>query len=174
MASALVTGVLLSIAGLVVTLVLGYSANTGADTYRHATLGVFVTIVTLLSHSLTMFYLIGKGKAVREAVTEGELDRRHIAEVVQARRPVFSIATLAIGSTMATAIVGAGVDTATVPAGVHGVLGLSAVVANAAALRTELAALVVGARVVDEVNRQLETRGSPSDVDARDTNHSRH
>jgi hypothetical protein len=156
MGSALVTGVLLSLGGLLVTLVLGYTASSGADTYRHATVGVFVTLITLLSHSFMMFYMIGKGKAVKDAVAEGGLDRSHVAAVMAARRPVFSIATLAIALTMATAIVGAGVDTHTIPAGVHSLLGFSAVFSNVAALRTELAALLASSRVVDEVNRQLE------------------
>ena len=155
MASALVTAVLLSIGGLIVTIVTGYSAATGAEMYRHATLGVFVTMITLLSHSFMMFYMIGKGKAVREAVAEGGLDQKHVKDVAAARRPVFSIATLAMLLTMTTAIVGAGVDTGTIPAGAHAILGLSAVFANGAALRAELAALITSARVVDEVNRQL-------------------
>lgn len=169
MGSALVTGVLLSVGGLLVTLVLGYTAASGADTYRHATLGVFVTLITLLSHSFMMFYMIGKGKAVKEAVAEGGLDQRYVAAVMAARRPVFSIATLAIGLTMAAAIVGAGVDTDTIPTGVHSILAFSALVANVAALRTELAALVTSARVVDDVNRQLETSDQGVDADGRDT-----
>ena len=60
---------------------------------------------------MAMFYLIGKGKAVREAVAEGDLSPELYAKVARARKPVFGIATVAMLLTMTTAIIGGGVDT---------------------------------------------------------------
>ena len=149
MAVALITANILSIGGLGFCVLLGYTAR------PHILLAIFVTLITLLAHSMTMFYLIGKGRAVRDAVTEGGLPARFVSDIAEARRPVFSIGTLAIALTMATAIVGGGTDTGVIPPAIHGLLGVSAVAMNAVALRTEAVALTASARVVDTVNRLI-------------------
>ena len=156
MAAALITGTLLGIAGLGYSTILGFTSVTSADILRHTSFGVFSTLVTLLAHSMTMFYLIGKGKAVREAATDGGLSPEFYGTVARVRRPVFSIATVAMTLTMATAILGGGVDTGAIPAGIHSVLAFSAIVVNILALRTEVIAMVSSARVVAEVDHLLE------------------
>jgi hypothetical protein len=140
------------LAGLVVTAVLGLS---GADVSRHVTFGIFSTMVTLLAHSMMMFYLIGKGKAVKDAMTEGHLTGDHYRRVAATRRPVFSTGTLAVALTMAAAILGASVDTGVLPPFVHATIAYGAIAANVAALRTEITALIEASRVVTEVNRLL-------------------
>ena len=67
MAPALLTGVFLGLLGLVTTAFLGLR---GTDISRHISYGVFSTLVTLFAHSMMMFYLIGKGKAVKDAMAE--------------------------------------------------------------------------------------------------------
>ena len=153
MTAALITFTFIGIAGLGYSAVLGF---TGGDLYLHTSLGIFSTLVTLLAHSMTMFYLLGKGRAVREAVTEGQLSPDLYGAVARARRPVFSIAVIAMALAMATAILGGGVDTRTVPATVHSVLALSAIAANIAALRTEVIAMVSSGNIVAEVDRLLQ------------------
>jgi hypothetical protein len=155
MAAALVTAALLSFGGLAASLVFGLTASAAADVLRHTTTAIFATMLTLLTHSMMMFYFIGKGKAVREAVTEGGLSREFVARISSARKPVFSIATVAMLLTMAAAISGGGVDVETIPSGIHSLLAWSAIVANAAALRAEWSALATSARVVAEVDRLL-------------------
>ena len=155
MTAALITATFVGIAGLGYSAVLGFTA---ADLFLHTSLGIFATLVTLLAHSMTMFYLIGKGRAVREAVTEGELSPELYAAVARARRPVFSMAVIAMALTMAAAILGGGVDTRTVPAAVHSVLALAAIAANIAALRPEVIAMVSSTNVVAEVDRLLRVR----------------
>ena len=161
MAAALITGTFLGLAGLAYSTILGFTSTSSADIFRHTSFGIFSTLVTLLAHSMTMFYLIGKGKAVREAVTDGGLSPELYGTVARVRRPVFSVATVAMALTMTTAIVGGGVDTDVIPAGVHSVLAFSAIVANILALRTEVIAMLSSARVVAEVDHLLEgSRGS--------------
>ena len=111
--------------------------------------------MTLLAHSMTMFYLIGKGRAIRDAVAEGGLTSDAAARVSALRGPVFKLATLAMASTMLAAIVGGGVDTGVVPAEVHALLGMLAIAVGAAALRAIVHALSESSRIVDEVNRDL-------------------
>ena len=162
MSTALITAVVLGIAGLGYSAVLGYTTAGSNDLLRHTSFGIFSTLMTLLAHSMTMFYLIGKGKAVREAVTEGELSQELYRAVATARRPVFSAATMAMVLTMATAIFGGGVDMSVIPVGVHSLLALSALAGNLVALRAEVIAMVSSARIVDEVDRQLAGRASPN------------
>ena len=71
MSAALITASVLSLAGLLASFALGYVAAAPEEILRHATFAIFVTLMTLLAHSMTMFYLIGKGRAIRDAVAEG-------------------------------------------------------------------------------------------------------
>jgi hypothetical protein len=153
-AQALLTAVFIGLAGLVATTVFGLR---GADVPRHIAFGIFSTLITLLAHSMMMFYLIGKGKAVKDAMAEhavaGDYDRR----IAIARRPVFSIATLAMAVTMATAILGASVDTGVLPPMVHALIAYGAIACNLAAAKIEFSALIQSTAIVDEVNRQIDS-----------------
>jgi len=112
-------------------------------------------MVTLLAHSMMMFYLIGKGKAVKDAMAEGQLQGDFFRRIAVARKPVFSIGTLAMAVTMVAAFLGVGVDTRVLPPIVHGTFGWAAIVCNLAAVKIEIDALSTSSRVVDEVNRLL-------------------
>ncbi len=155
MAQALLTACGTGLVGQIVTAFLGLWASDGAAIGRHVTLGIFSTMVTLLAHSMMMFYLIGKGKAVKDAMVEGHLTGDFFRRIAAARKPVFSIGTLAMAATMLSAILGASVDTGVLPAMVHGSLAWGAIACNVAAVKIELDALSASSRVVDEVNRLL-------------------
>jgi hypothetical protein len=155
MSAALVTAIGLGLAGLVTTAVFGLRASGGADIWRHISLGFFSTMVLLLAHSMMMFYLIGKGKAVKDAMAEGQLTGDYYRRMAIARKPVFSIGTFAMVVTMITAIVGASVDTGVVPPMVHAMIAYGAIACNFAALRVEIVALTESTRIVEEVDRLL-------------------
>jgi hypothetical protein len=162
LAAALVTAAILSFAGLVASLVLGMTAADSAGILRHTTISIFATMLTLLTHSMTMFYFIGKGKAIREAVTEGNLSRDFVVEMSRARRPVFSVVPFAMLVTIAAAIVGGGVDVGSMPAGLHHALAWAAVVANLGAIRAELRALSASSRIVLAIDRLLGAHSAPA------------
>jgi hypothetical protein len=151
-AQALLTAVLLGLGGLITTTVVGMI---GSDIARHISFGIFSTLVTLLAHSMMMFYLIGKGKAVKDAMAENRVTGDYYRRIALARKPVFSIGTFAMVVTMITAILGASVDTGMLPPIVHGMIGYGAVACNLAALKIEIDALSASSRIVDEVNRVL-------------------
>lgn len=155
MASALITAIVLSVGGLAVSGVFGLMVASPPDLFRHTSLAIFSTLVNLLSHSMMMFYLIGKGRAVRDAMSEGGLTGNHYREIARARVPVFSWATYAMGATILTALLGASVDTRVLSGWVHAACGLGAVALNLLALRHEIRAATTSARVVNDVNRQL-------------------
>ena len=155
MSAALITATVISLVGMVFSFALGYMAGTPDAVFRHTSLGFFFTMITLMAHSMTMFYLIGKGRAIRDAVTEGGLTTDAVARVSALRGPVFKLATVAISLTMVTAIFGGGVDTGVLPAGLHAMLALLAIIANVVALRAVVDAFNKSSRIVDEVNRDL-------------------
>jgi H+/gluconate symporter-like permease len=157
-AQALLTAIGIGLTGLVATAVLGLL---GANLSRHISFGIFSSMLTLLAHSMMMFYLIGKGKAVKEALKEGghpEDDaqyKRFVARFSAARRPVFSMAPLAMLVMMAAAILGASVDTGSMPPIVHRMLAYGGIALNLLAAKIEIDALSESNRIVDEVNRLL-------------------
>jgi hypothetical protein len=151
MAAALLTLTSLSILGIGVSFVLAFQPAT----MSHVGIAVFATMLNLLAHSFMMFYLIGKGKAVREAVEEAGLEGDYYRRVARLRAPVFARATIAMALLMAAAIIGASVDVRVLPPWPHALLAAAAVAANLATLVSEVAALTGSARVVDEVNQRL-------------------
>jgi hypothetical protein len=151
-AQALLTSVGLGLIGLVSTAIVGLF---GADLSRHISFGIFSTMVTLLAHSMMMFYLIGKGKAVKEAMVEGNLTGDYYRRIAAARKPVFSIGTFAMAVTIVTALLGASVDTGVLPPIVHGMIAYGAIACNLAAIKIEIDALSTSGRIVDQVNHLL-------------------
>ena len=154
MAQALLTAVFIGLIGLVTTTVLGLR---GTDISRHISYGIFSTMITLFAHSMMMFYLIGKGKSVKDAMAEHNVTGDYHRRIAAARKPVFSIGTLAMAVTMITAILGASVDTGVLPPIVHATIAYGAIICNLAAARIEMAALTASSRIVDEVNRQIQS-----------------
>jgi hypothetical protein len=154
MAQALLSAIGIGLVGLVAAAVFGLR---GTDVARHISFGFFSTMVMLLAHSMMMFYLIGKGKAVKDAMVEHNVGGDYFQRIAAARKPVFSIGTIAMAVTMVAAILGASVDTGVMPAVIHGMIAYGAIACNLAAVKIEIDALIESARVVDEVNRQIGT-----------------
>jgi hypothetical protein len=152
LSQALLTAVGIALLGLVTTAVFGLQ---GTDVSRHIAYGFFSTMITLLAHSMMMFYLIGKGKAVKDAMAEHGVGGDYYRRIAAARKPVFSIGTFAMAATMIAAILGASVDTRVLPPIVHAMLAYGAIACNLAAIRTEVAALAESSRIVDELNHAI-------------------
>src|ERR1041384_1903726 len=152
MAQALLSAVGIGLLGIAAAVVVG---GWGSDIPRHIIFGIFSTLIILLAHSMMMFYLIGKGKAVKDAMTEHSVTGDYYRRIAAARKPVFSIGTLAMAATMVTAILGASVDTRVLPPIVHAMLAYGAIVCNLAAAKIEIGALLESSRIVAEVNRRL-------------------
>ena len=152
MAQALLTAVVIGLAGLATTAVYGLL---GTDVARHISFGIFSTMILLLAHSMMMFYLIGKGKAVKDAMAEGQLTGDFYRRIAAVRKPVFSMGTFAMAITILAALLGASVDTGVLPPIVHAMLAYGAIACNLAATKIEIDALKASSRIVDEVNHLL-------------------
>ena len=90
MAAALLTAIFASLAGIVAAIYLGLTSTSSAVLSQHISVGIFSTMITLLGHSMMMFYFLGKGKAVREAAAEGGLSGEYERRIAIARKPVGS------------------------------------------------------------------------------------
>ena len=154
MAQALLSAVFLGLTGMLAAVFFGLR---GTEISRHIMFGIFSTLVILLAHSMMMFYLIGKGKAVKDAMAEYNVTGDYFQRIKVARKPVFSIGTYAMGATMLAAILGASVDTGKLPAIVHGMLAYGAIAVNLVAVKIEIDALAASSRIVDEVNSRIQS-----------------
>ena len=56
MTAALITSAVLGIGGLGYATILGFLASAPDQVSRHVTFAIFFTFITLLAHSMTMFY----------------------------------------------------------------------------------------------------------------------
>jgi hypothetical protein len=153
MAQALLSAVGIGLVGMLAAVFFGLR---GTDVSRHVSFGIFSTLIILLAHSMMMFYLIGKGKAVKDAMAEYNVTGDYYQRIKAARKPVFSIGTYAMAATMVAAILGASVDTGVLPPIVHGMIAYGAIACNLAAVKIEMDALAATSRIVDEVNSRIE------------------
>jgi mannose/fructose/N-acetylgalactosamine-specific phosphotransferase system component IIC len=137
---------LLSIAGLIATIVAGYRA-TPVHASTHILVALATVIVGLFAQSMTMFFFIGMGKEIKDASGQN-------AEVVRRTRThkakVFPAATYAIAALMVTFIMGGGVKTGKTPVWLHTGLAAASLVLLARAYYVELKAMEDNARLMEE------------------------
>ena len=119
MAQALLITTLLTIAGLIVTIVMGFQASP-AHTATHIMIAIVTVVIGLFSQSMTMFFFIGTGKELKDKSNQD-------ADVVNKTRAfkskVFPTAMYALGVIMVSFIMGGGVGSGKTPRWLH--LGLS-------------------------------------------------
>jgi 4-hydroxybenzoate polyprenyltransferase len=143
--------------GLVATGVLGYLVDSPADPGlpRHVLLGLASALLLLFAHCWIMFYLIGTGKAIKDAVKEHGLEESIVEATKAYKNRSYPMLMLALGLAMATFILGGGVATGTVPNWIHHVLFYATLAAQGRALQLEHHVLVENERLMASVNRRL-------------------
>jgi 4-hydroxybenzoate polyprenyltransferase len=152
----LVVGLMATI-GLLASAVLGYRLPGPAtpDMPLHVLVALASSLLLLFSHCWIMFYLIGTGKAIKEAVKEHGLDARYVEETKRFKNVSYPWLMLAMAATMATFILGGGVATQSVPSWVHHVLFYVALLSQARALWLERRVLDDNERLMAELDRRL-------------------
>lgn len=146
--------------GVIATGVFGYmlSSPTDAEMPRHVLVGLFASLLILFSHCWIMFYLIGTGKAIKDAVKENGLDPQFIEETKRFKNLSYPSLMLAMGLVMATFILGGGVATGSIPGWVHHGLFYAAVLVQGYALWVENRVLIENERLMANVDRRLSDR----------------
>lgn len=143
--------------GFAATGVLGYRLSGDGETFQlHLLLGLVSCLLLLFSHCWIMFFLIGTGKAIKEAVAENGFEGEIVEATKRFKNQSFGAMLLAMGLAMAAFIVGGGVYTGAVPAVVHHALYYLALVAQVWALARETKVLAANDRLMAELNQRLE------------------
>lgn len=155
----------LATAGVVATAVLGYLGGGGGDAEtmrRHVLLALASVLLLLFSHCWIMFYLIGTGKAIKDAVKEHGLDPAAVEETKRFKNESYPALMLAMALAMATFILGGGASTGTLPPLVHHVLFWAALLAQGRALMREKRVLDANERLMAELDRSIAARPATS------------
>jgi hypothetical protein len=153
----LVVGFLATL-GFVATGAMGYRVAGDAALFQaHLLVGLVSCLLLLFSHCWIIFFLIGTGKAIREAVAENGFETAIVARTKRFKAETFGWALLAMALAMAAFIIGGGVYTGAVPKVVHHVLFYLALAAQAWALARETRALLANDRLMGDLNRRLES-----------------
>jgi 4-hydroxybenzoate polyprenyltransferase len=141
-------------AGFVAAGVVGYRLP-GAGLANHLLLGLVASLLLLFSHCWILFYLIGTGKAVKDAVREHGLSEDLVAATRRFKHQSNPWMLLAMLLAMATFIVGGGVQTQVVSTWVHHGLFLAALAAQLFTLAIEHRVLGANHRLLSDVDRLL-------------------
>ncbi len=153
----LVVGFLATL-GFVATGAMGYRvAGDPALFPTHLLVGLVSCLLLLFSHCWIIFFLIGTGKAIKDAVAENGFEAEIVARTKRFKGETFGWALLAMGFAMAAFIVGGGVYTGAVPKEVHHALFYVALAAQSWAMARETRALVANDRLMSDLNRRLES-----------------
>lgn len=142
--------------GLVFTALAGYlfsAEAVGIGTHLAAALAS--SLLLLFSHCWIMFYLIGTGKAIREAVTEHGLEPELIERTKEFKNRSYPWLMLAMTIVMAAFIVGGGVYTNVIPPLVHHSLFWLAIVVQVRTLLLERAVLVENDALMGSIDQRL-------------------
>ena len=118
MAQALLISTLVTIAGLIVTVIMGFRASP-AHMADHIIVALVTVVIGLFSQSMTMFFFIGTGKELKD---KSDQDPSVVQQTKDFKSRVFPAAMWAMTAIMVTFITGGGVGSGKTPVWVHDVL----------------------------------------------------
>jgi len=147
----------MSTLGVIAAAVAGYTlhGSTDANMPLHVLIGLASSLLLLFSHCWIMFYLIGTGRAIKDAVRENGLESAIVEETKRFKNESYPWLMLAMGLVMATFIVGGGVATGSVSRWVHHALFYLAAAAQGYALWVERKVLTENERLMTDLDRRL-------------------
>ena len=114
-----------------------------------------ITLLTIFTHALIMFYFIGTGSRIKEVVKEFRLDPDLYRRTLTFKARLFPLSTGAILVVMATYVIGGGTHTRFVltPPLVHALAALTAVVLNTVLSLREVGCISENLTLVDDVDQ---------------------
>jgi 4-hydroxybenzoate polyprenyltransferase len=147
--------------GLIATAVLGYGLDgpvgreIAPEMSRHVLVALASSLLLLFSHCWIMFYLIGTGKAIKEAVAEHSLEPALVEETKKLKNRSYPSLMLAMGLAMATFILGGGAQTNSLPVWVHHGLFWATLLVQARTLWIEKDVLEQNEKLMAGIDRRL-------------------
>jgi 4-hydroxybenzoate polyprenyltransferase len=146
----------LATTGLAATAVIGYLLGSSLQSIQpHLLLGLVACLLLLFSHSWVMFYLIGTGKAIKDAVNENHLENELTERTKVFKNRTYPWLMAAMGLAIATFVLGGGYVAGAVPSWLHVVLFYATLVVQVWALVLEGRVLLQNERLMDEINQRL-------------------
>jgi amino acid transporter len=149
LAQFLLISTLLTIGGLVATIVMGFLASP-THAAQHILLALVTVLVGLFAQSMTMFFFIGTGKEIKEKVKGAREEPSVVEQTRSFKSRVFPAAMYSIAVLMITFITGGGVATGKTPRWMHLILAFVTVVMYARAYWVQLRAMEENARLMEK------------------------
>jgi hypothetical protein len=142
--------------GLVADAVLGYLFDpTKTSLTPHLLLGLVACLLLLFSHSWVMFYLIGTGKAIKDAVAEHQLEGELAERTKGFKNRTYPWLMAAMGLAIATFVLGGGYVAGAVPSWMHEVLFYLTLAVQVWTLVLEGQVLLQNERLMNDINQRL-------------------
>lgn len=146
MAQALLISTLVTIAGLIATVVMGFQA-TPVRAADHIIVALVTVVIGLFSQSMTMFFFIGTGKELKE---KSNHDAAVLKRTREFKARVFPAAMWAMTAIMVTFITGGGVATRKTPLWMHDALAALSIILYARAYWIEIRAMNDNATLMEQ------------------------
>lgn len=144
-----------ALAGLLAAVVTGFGAmgslEPGAGLLHHRALALGGAILVLLTHSMVFVYMIGTGRAIKDATNDYQLDARfyEVHKTYKWRAAPWATANTFV--IVAAAVAGGVADTGSAASWIHPLLALAALLLNALGLPAIWRAIADNGRLLDEV-----------------------
>lgn len=152
----LIVGVMATL-GLIASAVFGYllEGPPGPRMQLHILVALASALLLLFSHCWIMFYLIGTGKAIKDAVREYGLEQALVEETKRFKNVSYPSLMLAMTLAIATFVLGGGAAMNALPSWIHHVLFFATLVVQVRALWLENLVLVDNEKLMADINRRL-------------------
>jgi hypothetical protein len=120
----------------------------------HVQWSIPITLLSIFTHAIIMFYFIGTGSRIKEVVKEFKLDVRLYRRTLPFKARVFPLSMLTMGAIMVSTIIGGGTHTnfPWTPPWLHGVLALAAALLNGVLALREIVCISENLTLVDDVD----------------------
>lgn len=152
MAQFLLITTLLSIAGLMATMVMGFLASP-VQAAQHIFFALTTVILGLFSQSMTMFFFIGTGKEIKDKVKGAAEEPAIVLRTRQFKAKVFPVAMYAMAALMVTFITGGGVASGKTPRWLHDALSFGTLLVFVYAYWVQLQAMMSNADLMQKYLR---------------------
>jgi|ERR1051325_288660 hypothetical protein len=145
MAQFLLITTLLTIAGLIASMIVGFLAAPGHYA-QHIFFALGTVVIGLFSQSMTMFFFIGTGKEIKEKANN---DAAVVQRTKDFKARVFPAALYAMIVLMVTFIMGGGVASGKTPRWLHDLLALASLFMYGRAYWVQIKAMDENARLME-------------------------
>ena len=158
----LVVGCLATL-GMVAAGLVGYSsARSSPSMTPHILLAFSASLLILFSHCWIMFYLIGTGKAIREAVRKYRLEDDLVEQTKTFKNDSYPWLMAAMGLVIATFVLGGGAYAGAVFNWVHHLLFYVTLAVQFRTLTIEGRVLIANERLMNDINLRAVSTASPA------------